>query len=181
MHGRVEARKFPWDLAAYYDLDALDLYDRWAMEKRIPALRPGLAKASQGSLVRRRRVELVAVEDGPIQAMVEAADIISEGLPRAEGDGVVYYGSTSVLLLVQSRGGALPDSDVEAMAALLACDPHLKLRALRIAQREACTRVQGNLGPVRAEIEVRASPAGVVVLVDVVAIVHASAESFGSR
>ena len=149
--------------------------------KRPPLPRPGIVKAGPGPLVRRRNLELVAVEDGPVHAMVEAADIVSEGMPLTEGDGVVYYGSTSVLLLAKSRGGTLPDPDLANMAALLALDPHLKLRALRIARREACTRVQGELGPLRAEIDVRASPAGVVVLVDVVAVVHASAASGASR
>lgn len=148
---------------------------------RPPLPRPGLVKAGPGPLVRRRNLELVAAEDGPVRAMVEAADIVSEGMPLAEGDGVVYYGSTSVLLLARSRGGTLPDPDLAQMAALLACDPHLRLRALRIARREACTRVQGELGPLRAEIDVRASAAGVVVLVDVVAVVHASAASGASR
>ncbi|MDC0745306.1 hypothetical protein [Polyangium mundeleinium] len=151
------------------------------MAKSPPRTRPGLVKAGPGPLVRRRQLDLVAAEDGPVRAMVEGADIVSEGMPQTEGDGIVYYGSTSVLLLARSRGGTLPDPDLASMAALLACDPHLKLRVLRIARREACTRVQGELGPVRAEIDVRASAAGVVVLVDVVAVVHASAASGASR
>jgi hypothetical protein len=131
--------------------------------------------------LRQKRIDLVAAEDGPIRAMVEAADVMSEGLPKVEGGRVTYYGSTSVLLPARSRGGALPDPEIETMALVLAHDPHLRVRALRIAQREAYSRAQGEIGTLRAEIEVRATPAGVVVTVDVVALVDVGAAGGASR
>jgi hypothetical protein len=148
---------------------------------RSPRSGPGLAKAASGGLVRRRCMDFVAIEDGPARELVEAADVISEGLARLEGSGSVYYGTTSVLLVAASRGGALPDADVENLSTLLARDPHLRLRTLRIAVREARARAQGELGSVSAEMDVRSCPAGVVVTIDVVAVVHAQASGQASR
>lgn len=148
---------------------------------RSPRSGPGLAKATTRSLVRRRRMDFVAVEDGPAQMFVEAADVVSEGSARIEAAGSVYYGTTSVLLVGTSRGGSVPDQDVENLSTLLACDPHLRLRVLRIAVREARSRAQGELGPVQAEMDVRSSPAGVVVTIDVVAVIHAQASGQASR
>lgn len=142
---------------------------------------PGLVKAQSGSFVRRRTLELVAAEDGRIREMVEAADVVSEGLAKEEGGRLVYYGSTSLLLPSRARGGALPEPEIETLAALLAFDPHLRLRAMRVARREAVTRARGDLGTIRAEITVQASTTGIVVLVDVVANVQASAAGGASR
>ncbi len=148
---------------------------------RLPRPGPGLAKAGPGALVRRRCLQLLAVEDGPARQLIDGADVVSEGLARPEVSGSVYYGSTSVLLLARSRGGAVPDADIATMAALLASDPHLRLRALRIAVREARARAPGEIGPVSAELEVSPSPAGVVITVDVVAVIHAQATGHASR
>jgi hypothetical protein len=128
-----------------------------------------------------RKVELVAAEEGSIMEMVDKADVVSEGLAQSEAGKLVYYGSTSLLLPAQSRGGMLPDPEIETMAAVLAHDPHLRLRALRIAQREALSRASGELGPMRAEIQVSASEKGVVVTVDVVAVVDVGAAGGASR
>jgi len=181
MHEAHRSASFRAIVAAFYDRGARDLYDPLAMPPPLRPTRPGLAKASRGPLVRSRTLVLCAAEDGPLQAMIEAADVVSEGMPRIEAEGVMYYGSTSVLLPACSRGGSLPDGEIGPMAALLAGDPHLKLRALRIAHREACTRVQGTLGPIRAEIEVRTSHAGIEVLVEIAAVVHAAAVSGAER
>jgi hypothetical protein len=142
--------------------------------------RPGLAKARAQNLLRRRQIDLVATEDGPLRALVEAADVVSEGLARVEGGGRVYYGSTSVLLPAVSRGGALPDADVATLARLLGSDPHLRVRALRIACREAQARA-GSIGTVRAEIVITTTRAGVELVVDVVAVVLESAAGGEAR
>jgi len=148
---------------------------------RVPRIGPGLAKAKTGALVRRRRMDFVAVEDGPARLFVETADVVSEGLARIEGAGSVYYGTTSVLLVGTSRGGTLSDADVENLSILFARDPHLRLRVVRIAVREARARAQGELGRVSAEMDVRSSDAGVVVTIDVVAVVQAQASGQASR
>jgi len=130
---------------------------------------PGLAKVRRAPLVQTRTMELSCAVPGRFQAIVEAADVVSEGRTVAEGARRVYYGSTSVLLLRRSAGGALPDVDVPILSALCAKDPHVRLRVLRIAWREATARAGGTLGTLRAEIDVAAGARGVSLLVDVVA------------
>lgn len=134
---------------------------------RIP--HPGLAKVRAAPLVQRRNVELILAPAGPIRDLVEVADVVSEGRAQPEDGELVYYGSTSVLLLRRTDGGTVPDGDVAALASLLRADPHLRLRVLRIAHREASARAGAPLGTVRAEIDVSPGARGVAVLVEVVA------------
>jgi hypothetical protein len=130
---------------------------------------PGLVKVRVAPLVLRRQVSLIVAQHGPLRDLVEAADVVSEGRTEMEGGRLVYYGSTSVLLLRRSAGGALPDLEIETLAALLKRDPHVRLRVLRIAHREATARAGGPLGTVRAEIDVAPCARGVALLVEVVA------------
>lgn len=130
---------------------------------------PGLVKIRALPLVRRRAVTLVVAEPGPFRDVVEGADVISEGRTEIESGRLVYYGSTSVLLLRRSAGGDLPDVQIAALAALLRRDPHVRLRVLRIAHREATARAGGPLDTVRAEIDVAPCARGVSLLVEVVA------------
>ncbi len=130
---------------------------------------PGVAKIRGVPLVQRRTVQLSSVSTGRLREIVDAADVVSEGRTLAEGGRLVYYGSTSVLLLRRSAGGDVPDLDVPTLAALLRVEPHVRLRVLRIAQREAAARAGGPLGTLLAEIDVAASARGVALLVDVVA------------
>ncbi|APR76351.1 Hypothetical protein A7982_01698 [Minicystis rosea] len=90
--------------------------------------------------MQRRQVELVSAAAGPLGDIVEGADVVSEGRTEMEGGRLVYYGSTSVLLLQASAGGTVPDADAAALAAVLRRDPHVRLRVLRIAHREASAR-----------------------------------------
>jgi hypothetical protein len=130
---------------------------------------PGLAKVRVPPLLERRTVLLSAASAGRWREIVEGADVVSEGRTRPEGERLVYYGSTSVLLLARAAGGELPDDEVASFAALLRADPHVRLRVLRIARREAAARAGGPLGTLRAEIDVGTSARGVSLLVEVVA------------
>ncbi|HSN98325.1 MAG TPA: hypothetical protein VLS89_08500 [Candidatus Nanopelagicales bacterium] len=135
---------------------------------RSPA-RPGLAKTRAAPLVRRRVVELTAASDGGVRDLFEAADVVSEGGAREEGDRLVYYGSTS-LLLVPADPALLAD-----LARVLPLDPHTRARALRVAHREASTRAGGALDTVHAEISFVGPRGGarpaIAVMVDVTAVV----------
>lgn len=139
------------------------------MEPRSLSPHPGLAKVRAPPLVQRRHVELVAAQPGRWGAIIEAADVVSEGRTEDEGDARVYYGSTSVLLLQSSAGGSLPDLDVGVLTEILRRDPHVRLRVLRIAHREAQARAGGQLATLHADIDVGAGARGVSLLVDVVA------------
>jgi hypothetical protein len=103
--------------------------------------------------------------------LFEAADVMSEGATRPEPGGLVYYGSSSVLLPLVSAGGLLPDEDLEELLELIAHDPHARLRAIRVACLEAQLRSGGDLGSVRAELAVRRDPRGIRIDVDVEAAV----------
>jgi hypothetical protein len=133
------------------------------------APRPGLAKVRAAPLVARRTIQLASASAGRWQGLVEDADVVSEGRTVPEGERLVYYGSTSVLLLGRSAGGELPDAELPALAALIGVDPHVRLRVLRVARREAEARAGGALGTLHAEIDVRPSARGVALLVEVVA------------
>ncbi|MFT3773153.1 MAG: hypothetical protein QM820_47840 [Minicystis sp.] len=131
--------------------------------------RPGLVKIRAVPLVTRRHVELVAAASGPLRDVVEGADVVSEGRTQIEGGRLVYYGSTSVLLLRESAGGSLPDAEIDGLATVLRRDPHVRLLVLRIAHREAAARAGGPIGTVHAEIDVAPCARGVALLVEVVA------------
>jgi len=131
--------------------------------------RPGLAKIRAVPLVAERTLHLSAASEGRWRRIVEAADVVSEGRTIPEGERLVYYGSTSVLLLRRSAGGELPDAQLPALTALIRADPHVRLHVLRVARREAEARAGGALGTLRAEIDVAASARGLSLLVEVVA------------
>jgi len=133
---------------------------------------PGLRKTAGLPVVKRRSAELWQSSDYRWRELFEAADVMSEGATRAEPDGPVYYGSTSVLLTLQSHGGLVPDACREELLALVPNDPHARLRAIRVARLEAQLRSGGTLGLVRAEVSVRRDPRGVRVDIDVEADVH---------
>jgi hypothetical protein len=128
-------------------------------------------------LVRRRNIELWQSVDYRWRELFESADVMSEGATRDEPDGPVYYGSTSVLLAIASRGGAIPDAQVAEVVRIIAVDPHARVRAVRISCLEAQLRAGGALGRVRAELCVRRDPRGVRVDVDVEARVYVDARA----
>lgn len=128
---------------------------------------PGLTKIRRVPLLQRRCVELCTISEGRWRDILEAADVVSEGSARLEGAALVYYGSTSVLLPRRSAGGVLPDVDVTALASVLRLDPHVRLRALRIARREAQSRAGAPMRTVLADMQVTEAPRGVVIAVDV--------------
>lgn len=136
------------------------------MARRDPP-RPGLAKARREPLVSRRALPLVKSSDYRLRELFERADVMSEGKTRDEPDGATYYGSTSVLLTLASRGGGVPDADADELVALVAIDPHARVRAIRIACLEAQVRARAPIGRVRAELSVRRDRRGVCIDVEV--------------
>jgi len=96
--------------------------------------------------------------------MFEAADTVSEGSVKIEDGGAVWYGTTSVIL---AWPASLADSSRDFVAAVAAKDPHVRLRAIRLAHREACLRAPGALGRVECEVSVAAHADGLRIDVDV--------------
>jgi hypothetical protein len=136
---------------------------------------PGLAKAGAHRLIRRREVELWHSSDYRWRELFEAADVMSEGAVRDELDGPVYYGTTSVLLPYRSHGGLVPDEVAMQVTRMVTRDVHARVRAIRIACREAQVRSKHPIDRVSAEFVVRPDPRGIRVDIDVEARVLARA------
>jgi hypothetical protein len=102
--------------------------------------------------------------------LFEQADVVSEGSLREERTGRVWYGSTSLILRVGPHAGdgaeKLP-ADPSFLAALVSRDVHARLRAVRVAHREACLRAPGRLGRFTCEMRISPDPEGVRIDVDV--------------
>jgi hypothetical protein len=138
------------------------------MQTRSLGSSPGLVKIRSVPLVQRRVVELCTAHEGRFRDLLDAADVMSEGQVSIEDGALVYHGTTSVLLLRLSHGGLLPDPDldVDALAIVLRGDPHLRLRALRIAHREATARAGSPIGSARADLRVDAGARGVIISIE---------------
>jgi hypothetical protein len=104
----------------------------------------------------------------------ETADAVSEGAPREEARGHVWYGSTSLILHLSGEG-ATTEAERAFVAAVAARDLHVRTRALRLAVREAAVRAgqasPGHaLGRSKCEIRFAVDPEGVRIDVDVEAM-----------
>jgi hypothetical protein len=126
--------------------------------------RPGLAKARGLPLVCARHGALVRAPDPRWRELFDRADVVSEGDVRAESSGRVWYGSTSLILSI-APSSAEPWTG--SLVTLAGRDVHVRLRALRVAQREACLRAPGRLGRFACEMRVLPDPRGVRIDVDV--------------
>jgi hypothetical protein len=124
---------------------------------------PGLAKTHGLSLVATRETRLARANDAPWRTLFEAADAVSEGGTRDEPGGRVWYGSTSLIL----RMPGMPARE-RAFAMLVGeRDVHVRLRALRMAHREAVARAPAPLGMSTCEMRFALDPGGVRIDVDV--------------
>lgn len=125
--------------------------------------RPGIAKTRELPLIQRRVVELWQSNDYRWRELFAAADVMSEGATRKDVDGAVYYGSTSIVLTLGSRDAVYADKLVRALSK----DPHVRLRAVRIACLEAQLRATGAIGRVHSEFRVKPHQGGACIDVDV--------------
>jgi len=135
------------------------------VKRRSPG--PGLAKAGAHPLLLRRHLETWRSSDYRWRELFERADVMSEGAVRNESDGRTYYGTTSVLLPYASNGGLVPDELGWVVGRLVSRDVHARVRAIRIACREAQVRSASPIGRVRAEFVVRPDPRGIRVDIEV--------------
>jgi hypothetical protein len=121
---------------------------------------PGLAKARGLPLVCSHHAHLVRVPEPRWRDLLDRAEVLSEGSVRDERCGRVWYGSTSLILI--------PDAgDVTLLAAVVERDVHVRLRAVRIAHREACLRAPSRLGRLSCEMRIAHHGQGVRIDVDV--------------
>jgi hypothetical protein len=129
-----------------------------------PEGRPGLKKTQRPPLLLTRTLLLRTGSDARWKALFERADIVSEGAPSGLDPHRRYYGSTNIVLEV---GPERPGEDLAQLTAVIARDPHARLRALRAARFEAAQRACGELVRMLAEVSVSACSRGVIIHVDV--------------
>jgi hypothetical protein len=154
-----------------------------AVVKRVSQRRgPGPAKAGPFRFIESRAVEVFRSADYRWRELLERADVMSEGAIRNDADGPSYYGTTSLLLPIASQGGVVPDELSGELARLVTHDVHARVRAIRIACREARVRSVHPIGRIRAELVVRADPRGIRIDVDVEArVVATTTRAAGGR
>ena len=114
---------------------------------------PGLARARPLPFYVQKT--LFRSQDARFREAFENADLVSEGALRTN----TYFGSTSILLFV-------PPPERERTAALARECVHVRLRAVRLARREAESRVGQKLGVSRCEVKIVASNDGLRIDVD---------------
>jgi hypothetical protein len=131
---------------------------------KLPARGPGLARTRFPPLFHSRTLRLLASSDARWGQLFEKADVVSEGAPRGDGSERAYFGSSDIVLLVQPER---PGETMDGLTSAIARDPHVRLRAVRMARREAAQRARGPLDSLHAEITVSPSTRGVTVHVDV--------------
>ncbi len=102
--------------------------------------------------------------DSTWRALFDAADSVSEGSVVKEAAGPIWYGSTSLILALPP---ATPASELAFLAGVAAKDLHVRLRAVRLARREAQLRAPSSLGRSSCEIRVVSEPRGVRIDVDI--------------
>jgi hypothetical protein len=125
---------------------------------------PGLAKTRLPPLLRTRTVSFVTGSDARWKALLDEADVVSEGASRGDDPCRRYFGSTNIRLAIQPER---PGDDMERLAALAARDPHIRLRAVRLARREAAQRANGPIDCVRTETTITRCAAAVTIHVEV--------------
>jgi hypothetical protein len=130
----------------------------------LPPLRgPGIAKTRGLPLVSNRIAHLTRANDAIWRILFDAADTISEGSVRNEPPGEsTWFGSTSLIL----RMPELASRERSEALRVGEHDVHVRLRAMRLAHREAVQRAPGSLGTATCEIRFALAPEGVRIDVD---------------
>jgi hypothetical protein len=118
--------------------------------------------------VRSRHAHLVRAPDPRWRELFDDADVVSEGCLRDETSGRIWYGSTSLILRIgEGEAEAETGAGAHLVVALAERDVHVRLRAVRMAHREACLRAPGRLGRFTCEMRVSRDAEGVRIDVDV--------------
>lgn len=116
---------------------------------------PGLRKASNVPAYLQTNVMFLRSEDAFWRDAFAAADIVSEG----SSSQTSYMGTTSILLHLDDRHGHAATIAERCM--------HVRLRALRIARREAQNRAGRSLHPSRCDVHFLKVASGVKIEVNV--------------
>jgi hypothetical protein len=114
--------------------------------------------------VTRRDVVLFKGNDPRWRSLFERADVVSEGAARGERHGArSWYGSTSLVVQLDD----VPQAEHAVIAGVAERDGHVRLRAMRIAIREAMSRAPSPLGIAHCEMKISPTRGGLRIDVDV--------------
>ena len=116
---------------------------------------PGVVKVRTIPTLRTREVSLVSLTEGLVRDWLDGSDVMSEGAAVSDG---AYFGTTSIVI-------AITDARRHEIESALVVDPHMRVRALRIAVREA--RGRGADGTLYAEFSIVRNARGIVVTIDI--------------
>jgi hypothetical protein len=125
---------------------------------------PGVARGRSSGPISVRWTPLVRGSDAHWRALFDAADSVSEGSVVDEAQGQVWYGSTSLILVMPT---AMTEEERTLLVGVAGKDLHVRLRAVRLAHREAQLRAPSTLGRCSCEIRVGSEPRGVRIDVDI--------------
>jgi hypothetical protein len=113
---------------------------------------PGLVKTQRAPLIERKVRECIRCTDYRWRELFEKADVVSEGAIRRDNDGPTYYGSTHIRLAAVVNEGPNAQSEITLLRRSIRVDPHVRLRAIRLACLEAQVRSNAELTSIRTEI-----------------------------
>lgn len=158
-------------------------YDPLAVSVRLPPrsrkppprsrVGPGLAKAQGGPRPSRREFSLWRSSDTWWRLLFERADVMSEGAIQGHGNSRIYFGTTSILLHAAAGSDLLDLTDLPELRSLATVDPHARVRAVRVACREAQVRAELPLERIQAHLRTVDDDRGLRLDIDVEAAVRA--------
>ena len=114
-------------------------------------------------MLRTRHTSFVRASDARLRDLLTSADVISEGAQQTEDTGSVWYGSTSLIISIPFER----IDERQLFAEVAARDPHVRVRALRIAKREASIRASAPLGRASCELRIVADERGLRIDIDI--------------
>jgi hypothetical protein len=126
---------------------------------------PGLRKAAFAPSHISRNATFVRSEDAHWRDAFGQANILSEGKTEAGS----YQGTTSIVLQIACAANDLSSTDPRTFLTVQLAEHcmHVRLRALRIARREAQHRAGRSLHPSRCDMQFLRVPGGVKIEVSV--------------
>ena len=109
----------------------------------------GLAKARLRRAFTLEHMTRARSEDAFWRDLFKSADVVSEGAVQGARDGGCYYGTTNIVVTFPAE---FESRDCVAHAAVARACVHVKLRALRVARREAQSRANTDLAASHCEL-----------------------------
>jgi hypothetical protein len=128
---------------------------------------PGLAKSKKARLIESRSFDWIRCTDYRWRDLFNKADIISEGAVRKDPDGPIYYGATYIRFRFDSIEETLQTIERQRLAKIMQFDPHVRLRAMRLACIEARVRSNSEFSHVTTDITVSEDETAVSICVDI--------------